>query len=314
MRNQSKLTGLVAATHTPFHADGSLNLDVVEAQARHLLQNRITTVFIGGSTGESHSLSLEERRQLGRRWMEVVRGTPMQVIVHVGSNCLVDAQALAAEAGRAGVRAIAALAPSYFKPRNLAGLVDWCAAIAAAAPETPFYFYDIPALTQTHFPMPEFLERGAERIPTLAGIKFSHLDLIAYQLCLQSGNGGFDIPFGVDECLLSALVLGGVGAVGSTYNFAAPIYQRLIAAFEAGDLAAARKEQLRSVQLVQVLAEGGYMGRAKAVMGMLGVDVGPARLPNPSPTPQQVNDLRRALEELGFFEWIAPVEPQAAVA
>lgn len=314
MRNQSKLTGLVAATHTPFHSDGTLNLGAVEAQARHLLQNHITTVFIGGSTGESHSLSLEERRQLGRRWIEVARGTPMEVIVHVGSNCLVDAQELAAEAGKSGVRAIAALAPSYFKPRNLAGLIEWCAAIAAAAPETPFYFYDIPALAQTNFSMPAFLDQASGRIPNLAGIKFSHLDLIAYQLCLQSGNGAFDIPFGVDECLLTALALGGAGAVGSTYNFAAPIYQRLIAAFEKGDLATARKEQLRSVRLVQVLADGGYMGRAKAVMGMLGVDVGPARLPNPTPTPQQVKDLQQALEKLGFFEWISPVEGQPAAA
>ena len=62
---------LVAATHTPFHKDGSLNLGAVESQAGHLLATGVTSVFIGGTTGESHSLSLEERRALTARWMDV---------------------------------------------------------------------------------------------------------------------------------------------------------------------------------------------------------------------------------------------------
>src|SRR5205823_5176027 len=79
--------------------------------------------------------------------------------------------------------------------------------------------------------------------------------------------------------LLAALALGAAGAVGSSYNFAAPIYHRMIAAFAAGDLAAAREEQFRAVGLIDLLGGFGYTAAAKAVMGFLGVDVGPARLP-----------------------------------
>jgi N-acetylneuraminate lyase len=136
-----KLTGLVAATHTPFKTDGSLQLAAVEAQAVHLLRNNIYTAFIAGSTGECHSLTLTERLQLTQRWVEVSRGALLDVAVHVGSNCLADAQTLARQAVELGVMAIAALAPCYFKPRSLAGLlVEWCAVIAASAPQTPFYF------------------------------------------------------------------------------------------------------------------------------------------------------------------------------
>ena len=298
-----KLTGLVAATHTPFHADGSLNLAAVERQAEHLLKNTIAFAFIGGSTGESHSLSLDERRQLAERWLDVARGTDLQVIVHVGSNCVMDAAALAAHAQKAGAVAIAALAPSYFKPKSVADLINCCAAIAAAAPETPFYFYDIPVLTGVSLSMPDFLAQGREKIPNLAGIKWTNSDLYSYQLC-QHVPGGFDLPWGNDEYLLAALALGAVGAVGSTYCFAAPVYHRLLKAFAAGDLAAARKEQFRSCQLVQTLASYGYMGAAKATMKMLGVDVGPARLPNGNLTPGQIGKLRSELEVLGFFEWI----------
>jgi len=63
--------GLCPATHTPFHADGSLNLAVVERQAAHLLARQIDRVFIGGTTGESVSLQLTERLALGDRWAAV---------------------------------------------------------------------------------------------------------------------------------------------------------------------------------------------------------------------------------------------------
>ena len=132
MKSSLKLTGLVAAAHTPFNQDHSLNLAVLEKQAAHFLKNKIKLVFIGGSTGESHSLNVDERRQLAQRWLEVTRGTELKVIVHVGSNCLPDAAALAAHAQKAGALAIAALAPSYFKPKTVADLINCCASIAAA--------------------------------------------------------------------------------------------------------------------------------------------------------------------------------------
>jgi N-acetylneuraminate lyase len=301
----SKLQGLVAATHTPFHGDGSLNLAIVERQAQHLLATGVKTAFIGGTTGESQSLTVEERLALATRWAEVTRGSALRLIVHVGSNCLADARTLATHAQTINAAAISAFAPSYFKPKSLDLLIACCADIAAAAPALPFYYYDIPSMTGVQFPMSEFLAAAPPRIPTLTGIKFTNSDLMSYQQCLAAADGRFDIPFGSDEFLLAALALGATSAVGSTYNFAAPIYNRLIAAFAKGDLAAARTEQLRSVQLVALLARFGYMAAAKTVMSFLGVDVGPARLPHGNLSSEQRTDLNRSLDELGFFKWIA---------
>ena len=302
----ASLTGLVAATHTPFHADSSLNLEAVEKQAAHMLANKVTKVFIGGSTGESHSLSLAERLTLSQRWFEIARGTALQVVVHVGSNCLSDAKTLAAQAQQLGAVAVSALSPSYFKPRSLETLIACAADIAAAAPQTPFYFYDIPPMTNVIFSMPDFLAQAQDRIPTLAGIKFSNPDLMAYQLCLQADSGKWDMPFGCDEFLLAAIALGATGAVGSSYNFGAPIYHRLIAAFNQGDLATAREEQFRSVRLIQLVASYGYMGAAKAVMEMLNIPVGPARLPHNNLTKEQSTELRSKLDSMGFFDWVKP--------
>ncbi len=304
MKPTYPLHGLIAATHTPLQPDGSLNLAVVEQQAAHLLRNAVTIAFITGTTGECQSLSVDERLTLAQRWLQVARGTALKVSVHVGSNCLADARALAAQAERLGAISISAFAPSYFKPRSLDMLIAWCAELAGAAPNTPFYFYDIPVFTQVALPMPEFLEQAPARVPTLAGLKFTNPDLMAYQLCLRAGGGRFDVAYGSDEQLLAALALGARGAVGSTYNFAAPIYHRLLKAFAAGDLAAARQEQFHSVQLIKLLAGHGFMGAAKATMTLLGVDVGPARLPNASLMPEAVRQLRGDLEALGFFDWI----------
>ncbi|SKA89853.1 N-acetylneuraminate lyase [Prosthecobacter debontii] len=296
--------GLVAATHTPFHTDGSLNLAVVEQQAAHLQRTGISAAFIGGTTGESHSLSLAERQALTERWMEVTRGSSLKVVVHVGANCLGDVADLAAQAQELGADAISALAPSYFKPRSVSALVECCAQITSAAPELPFFLYDIPSFTGISLSMPEFLTLGKEALPTLAGIKFTNPDGMMFQQCLHHSEGAFSILWGTDECLLAGLALGATGAVGSTYNFAAPIYQRITAAFERHDFATARAEQKRSVELVARLASIGYMSAAKAVMKMLGVDVGPARLPHGRLDAAQEKALQTDLEAMGFFEWV----------
>jgi N-acetylneuraminate lyase len=301
-----KLHGLVAATHTPFFPDGALNLGVVEKQAEHLLADGAKAVFIGGSTGECHSLSVEERLALAQRWSEVVAGTGLQLVVHTGANCLADARTLAMQAQSLGADAIAAMAPCYFKPATLELLVACCGEIAAAAGSLPFYFYDIPTMTGVRFSMPEFLAAAAERIPTLAGIKFTNNDLAAYLSCLHSHGGRFDIPWGVDEYLLAALALGAAGGVGSSYNFAAPLYHRVMEAFARGAMSDARTEQHRAVQLIALLYRFGYLAAAKAVMGFLGVAVGPARLPNANLTQEDGARLRSSLEQLGFFDWIRP--------
>ena len=164
MKPTHTLHGLVAATHTPFHTDGSLNLPAVELQAAHLLKNDVTAAFIGGTTGESSSLTLDERLALTQRWAEVAKGTAMRVVVHVGSNCLADARTLAAQAQQLDAVAISALAPSYFKPRSVDALIACCADIAAAAPETPFYYYDIPPMTGVALSTLEFLEKAPAKV------------------------------------------------------------------------------------------------------------------------------------------------------
>lgn len=297
----------VPAVHSPFHADGSLAPEVVPTQAVFLAANGIRTVFITGTTGESHSLTLEERLALYDAWATAGPANGLSVIAHVGANALGEARELARRAVALGFSAISALPPSYFKPGTVDDLIGWCEAIAAAAPRLPFYYYDIPSMTGVSLPMDRFLAAAPARIPTLAGVKISHPDLAAYRRSLDTAAGRFDLPWGVDEALLAALATGARGGVGSTYNWAPRLYVELRAAFDRGDLDEARRLQSRSIAMIDAIAATGYMGTGKAIMDRLGVPVGPARAPHGNPAPAGVDALMARLDAIGFAEWGAAV-------
>jgi len=304
MKPIAPLHELVAAAHSPLHHhDRSLAPAVVATQAAFFKANGVRTVFITGSTGECHSLTCAERLTLYDAWAAAAPAHGIAVIAHVGSNSIEDARALARHARKLALSAISALSPSYYKPATLNDLIDWCATIAAEAPELPFYYYDIPMMTGVSLPMERFLVEAPTRIPNLAGIKFTNTDLVSYRRCLEISAGRFDLPFGVDEALIGALATGARGGVGSTYNWAPKLYVDLMSAFNRGDLAEAQRLQSTSVAMVEAIARTGFMGTAKALMGRLGVPVGPARAPLGNPTEAQVDALMARLNELGFDQW-----------
>ena len=298
-----RLAGLVAATFTPLHADGSLNLDLIPAIVDRLARDGVAGLYVLGSTGEGASLTSAERMAVAEAYVAAARGR-LPTVVQVGHNSVAEARALAEHAQRVGAAAVSATPPSYFKPASAAALADTLAEIARGAPGLPFYYYHIPLVTGVHPDMEELLDAAAERVPTFAGIKFSDSRLYELLLCQQFRGGALDVVFGVDEMLLSAAVLGVRGAVGSTYGFAAPLYRRMLDAFARGDLARARADQASAAEMVRVIFRHGGRSGLKAVMSLVGLDCGPYRLPQATTAPDDVRRMARALEGIGFFDWV----------
>lgn len=303
MVNRQKLEGLVAAPFTPMTADGALNLPAIAPYADLLVESGVRGVFICGTTGESASLTTSERKAVAEAWTEASAGR-LKVIVHVGSNCAADAVELARHAQACGADAIGAMAPYFFKPQTAAELVAWFTPIANSC-SLPFYYYNMPAMSGVSVPVAEFLALGGEAMPTLAGVKFTHNNLMEMSQCLMLEGGRYEVLHGYDEILLCGLSLGAVAAVGSTYNYAARVYNRLIEAFRAGDLAEAARLQQYSVKIVEVIIRhGGGVRGGKAIMRLLGIDCGPCRLPLAPFTEEEYACLRAELESIDFFNRI----------
>jgi len=298
---------LIAAPHTPFDEKGDLNLAVVERQAAHLRAAGVHGVLVAGSTGEGASLTTPERRRLAERWVATAKG--LRVVVHVGHASVREARELAGHATEIGADAICAAPPSWFPLNTAEELVRTCETIASGAPDLPFLYYHIPALSGVHVPMVRLLELAREIVPSFAGVKYTHLDAVDFQACVREHGSDYQLLWGCDELLVTGLQLGAHGAVGSTYNFAAPVYHRLLAAHAAGDAETARELQSRAALLVETLAQRGYSAAAKTVMKFLGVDCGPVRLPLPGLDAEDENALRGDLERIGFFDWIRDPAP-----
>ncbi|WP_126246284.1 dihydrodipicolinate synthase family protein [Chitinophaga rhizosphaerae] len=296
-----RIQGLIAATFSSFHADGSPDLTRIPSLVDQLIAGGVKGVFICGTNGEGPNLTIEERMQIAEAYVKAVNKRCL-VLVHVGHPAIAEARKLAEHAQRIGADAISAVAAFYFKPSSAQNLVDCMAQIASAAPEIPFYYYHIPAITGVAMDLLEFLQLAEPAIPNLAGIKYTASTLHEYQACVQYGNGKFDILFGYDELLLPALAVGAKGAIGSTYTFAAPLYRKVVACFEAGDMAGAQKWQYEAVRMIRCLGRYSPIPTQKAILKILGTDLGPCRLPLAQLSPQQTEDIRQYLEDIRFAE------------
>ena len=298
-----KLDGLIAAAHTPMHDDFSVNYERVPAQAEHLAKLGVRGVFVGGTTGECQSLTTGERQKLFEAWGSAARNNGQHFVAHVGHNSLPDAQALVRAASGSGADVISAMAPTFFKPANAEALCDWFVEVTRPAPEMPFYFYDIPLMTGVTLDTREFIDLAKERLPGFVGVKFSNFDDDMLQACVRNKGGSASILYGIDQRLLHGLSVGCHGAVGSTYNFSAPLYRRIQAAFDEGDLDVAKALQAKSARMIKLFMECDYLPTAKAVMALVGMDCGPVRPPLQRLSPASLDQLQRDLDAMGFFDW-----------
>lgn len=305
MISYSPIQGLIAAPLTGYNPDGSVNLDIIPDYAALLRENGVAGVFVNGTTGEGLLLTVEERCAQVEHWLQAATDD-FRVIVHVGHCCQAEARCMAKHAAEAGAAGIGEMGPVFFRPSTLDDLVTYVANTAAAAPELPYYYYHIPSMNQVEFPMVDLLAAVDGLIPNFAGIKYTHDDFTDYDRCRVYADGKFDILFGRDEYLISGLKGSGVsGAVGSTYNIAAPLYLKLMDAYAAGDVPEAERLQAISAALCIILSETGGFGAAmKQVMKRIGLDFGPMRSPGHNITDAEFSNAWLRLKKIGAVPFV----------
>lgn len=280
MTNTVRLEGLISAPFTPMDKTGALNMSVIPEYYKFLKANGVTGAFICGSTGEGVSLTTTEKKLVAEAWAACTNDDPdFKVMMFLGGTSVADCKDLAKHAYQIGLYAISFTSPFYFKPANVEMLAKACIEIAEAVPEMPFYYYHIPVLTGVGFAMYDLLQAIDGKLQNFAGIKYTHEDFMDFLSCMNFKDGKYDMLWGRDENMLSALVLGTKGAVGSTFNYAAPLYYDMIAAYDEGDLEKARALQQKSIDMIRLLGKYGGIATGKAYMKLVGIDCGEFRLP-----------------------------------
>ncbi len=298
--NFKPLTGLIAAPFTPMQKNGDLNPSIIPAYYQFLKHNKVTGAFICGSTGEGVSMSTSEKRIIAKAWADCTRDDKdFKVMLFLGGTSITDCKELALYAKEIGIYAISFTAPFYFKPANVDMLAQACAEIAAVVPDMPFYYYHIPVLTGVNFAMYDLLQ-AVEGIENFAGVKYTHEDFMDFLTCMNYKDGKYDMLWGRDENVLSALALGTKGSVGSTFNYAAPLYYDLIEAFDKGDLKKAQQLQQKSIDMIRLLGKYGGIATGKAYMKLVGINCGEFRLPVKNMTIEQFELFTKDVNALNF--------------
>ncbi|KAJ7992981.1 hypothetical protein DPEC_G00267710 [Dallia pectoralis] len=275
-------TGLVAATFTPLTSKGEINLAEIGPYVDYLLEQQgVKSIFVNGTTGEGMSLTVEERKLLAAEWCNKAKYKMDNVIVHVGCLSLKDSQELARHAGEIGADGIAVISPSFFKPATADALKQFLQEVAAVAPAVPFYYYHIPAVTGVHLQSRDVLEGIEALIPSFRGLKFSGSDLMDFGQCVSYSPPHWSLLYGMDEQLIGALAMGANGAVGSTYNYLGSRVNKLMSAFNEGDLPMARTIQFQVQDILCYAMDLGFdLAVNKQLMSVVsGLVLGPPRLP-----------------------------------
>jgi len=295
------LQGLIAAPFTPMHKDGSLNLSLIPSYYAMLKANGVKGAFICGSTGEGVSMSVTEKKAVAEAWAACAKGDADFIVMPLlGGTCLADCKELALHAREIGLNAVSFTSPFYFKPANVEMLAQCCAEVASIVPDMPFYYYHIPVLTGVGFPMFDLLKAIDGKVQNFAGIKYTHEDFMDFLSCIHFQNGKYDMLWGRDENMLPALSLGTKAAVGSTFNYAAPLYYNLIYAFHNGDLQKAQLLQQQSIDMIRLLGKYGGIATGKAYMKLIGLDCGEFRLPVKNMSSAEFELFKKDTEQLGF--------------
>jgi len=296
-----KLEGLIAAPFTPLNQSGDLNLTLIPQYYQFLKQNGVKGAFICGSTGEGVSMTRDEKMETAAAWASATKGDPdFRVMTLLGGTCLEDCKFLAKHAAEVGLFGVSFTAPSYFKPSSVAVLAEMCAEIAAVVPDLPFYYYHIPVLTGVNLSMFDLLGEVDGKIANFAGVKYTHEDFMDFLSCMSYRGGRYDMLWGRDENMLSALVLGTKAAVGSTFNYLAPLYTQLIEAFNQNDLKTAAALQQKSIDFIRLLGKYGGIATGKAYMKLVDIDCGQFRLPVKNMDAASFEEFKKDADNLYF--------------
>lgn len=273
--------GALAPTFTPLSkCSYFLNTENTNDYANDLVYQNISAIFLNGTTGQSVSLSFEERKQSQEAWMktDAVRDGKLRVIAHVGGNSINEMINLAKHAESHQVHAISAFAPSYYKPKSAQECAELCIRIAHQTPRTPFLFYYFPGMNGIVCSVYDVQNTAKNFAPNVVGVKFTDSKYSDANLCSKNG---FNVLVGAAEMASYAYAAGAHGCIGTMHNWSGNLHYNMYKSFIDGNRAKADKYAHHSGVIAKAIENSGniFSGRAYVFEKVRGFDLGMYRYP-----------------------------------
>ena len=288
---------VVTAMATPFTRDGDLDLDGAQRLARHLLDHGTDTLLLAGTTGESPTLTSEEKVALWTATVEAA-GDGAKVMAGTSTYSTAESVELTHLAEKSGVGSMLLVTPYYNRPPQ-EGLIAHFSAIAQAT-GLPCMLYNIPSRTACLIEVPTLL-RLFERHDNIVAVKDAVGDMSAASRLRRDTGGAMEQYSGDDKNLLPLLAVGGVGVVSVLSHLVGPALQELVRAFEAGDVGRALELHLRHLALFEGAFATSSQILLKSALAQLGLPAGPLRPPLIDATPEQAEFMRGLLDDAGLL-------------
>ncbi|MGR2679567.1 4-hydroxy-tetrahydrodipicolinate synthase [Chromobacterium haemolyticum] len=285
---------VLTAMVTPFDEAGRLNLDAARELARHLAANGSDGLVVAATTGEAPTLSDQERRDLVRAVSEAVT---IPVLAGTGSSHTEHAIALTREASDLGAAGVFVVGPYYNRPPQ-AGIEAHFRAVAAAT-RLPLMVYDVPGRTGRRIAA-DVLLRLFREVDNIVAFKDATGDPAAAAALIAAAGEHFTLYSGDDALTLPLLAVGAVGVVGTSTHWTGPEFARMIAAFEQGDTALARRVNagLQESFAFSNTDASVFSMSVKAMLRVQGLPVGQCRLPLPPTGAAEEEQARLVWERL----------------
>jgi 4-hydroxy-tetrahydrodipicolinate synthase len=285
---------VLTAVVTPFHADGSVDLDAFRRLARHLVDNGSDGLVVTGTTGESPTLTDDERDELYAAAIDEI-GDRATVVAGTGTYSTAHSVHLTERAHELGVDAFLVVTPYYNRPPQ-AGIVEHFRAIAAAT-DRPVVAYNIPSRVVVNIE-PETFEQLAG-IPNVTAVKQAYDDLDAARRIVDLG---FDLYAGDDPLTLPFAELGGAGVISVTAHVVGTQLKQLVRAVREGRAGDAHELDAELAPAWDLLRVAINPIPIKAALRLLGHDVGGHRLPLVEATDDELAAVRDCLERLHLLQ------------
>lgn len=292
---------VLTAMVTPFDQDLSLNLESARKLTSHLIDNGSDGIVVCGTTGESPTLSHDEKLRLFEAVVAEAGGRA-QVLAGTGTNNTAESVELTREANERGVDGCLVVTPYYSKPPQN-GLLAHFRAVADAS-EVPVMVYDIPGRTGRRIERSTMVELAAH--PKIVADKDAVGDAGETAMLRQeldaAGATDFEIYSGDDPLLLPHLAAGAVGIVSVCSHLVGPQIKEIVTAFLGGRVKDAGRTYSSLLPLMStIMGVTASPIPVKAALNMIGVDVGVPRLPLVEPTEDEAAKIRAALDDAGLL-------------